>query len=264
MKTATSPRIAHGNFNGLASNYAKFRPGYTEDALSALIGIAGKASSQMDVADVGAGTGIWTRIMANRGFKSMTAVEPNADMRGEGEAGNEGLKISWKEGSAEVTGLPSASFDIVTMASSFHWPDFDKATAEFHRILKPGGVFAALWNPRYIKDNQLLVDIEKKSYEIAPNISRVSSGSSAFVETLTARFADHKLFATPTYIEGRHTARLSREHYIGVWESVNDIRSQMGEVAWGQYMQYIKDVTKDLTHIDCSYLTRMWVMRRKD
>ncbi len=46
------------------------------------------------------------------------------------------------------------------MASSLHWANFDKACDEFHRILRPGGVFVALWNPRFIEANPLLVEIE--------------------------------------------------------------------------------------------------------
>jgi SAM-dependent methyltransferase len=49
---------------------------------------------------------------------------------------------------------------IVRMASSLHWANFDKACDEFHRILRPGGVFVALWNPRFIEANPLLVEIE--------------------------------------------------------------------------------------------------------
>jgi ubiquinone/menaquinone biosynthesis C-methylase UbiE len=261
--TAAAQRIAHGNFTGLAQNYAKYRPAYSEDVLSAILGMAGKAPGQMDVADVGAGTGIWTRMLAQRAFRSVTAVEPNDDMRGQGEAGNEGLSIRWHTGSAEKTELESASVDMLSMASSFHWADFDVATSEFHRALKPGGLFVALWNPRFIKINPLLVQIEEQITKIAPKVSRVSSGSSAFVETLTARFGNHPLFQPPVYIEGRHSAQLTREQYIGVWESVNDIRSQMGEAGWGQFMDYVRDATRDHATIDCSYLTRAWVVRKK-
>ena len=263
MTNVSSQRIGHGNFTGLATNYAKFRPAYSEDVLSAIIGMTGKQPSQMDVADVGAGTGIWTRMLASRGMHSVTAIEPNDDMRGQGAEGNQGLAIEWREGNGEKTGLQDKSMDILTMASSFHWTDFDKATAEFHRVLNADGLFVALWNPRYLKDNPMLVDIENKIYEIAPNVSRISSGSSAFVETLTARFAANAHFTAPVYMEARHTSRLSRDHYIGVWESVNDIRSQMGEAAWTKFMDYVKEITRDLTHIDCSYLTRAWVVRKK-
>ena len=39
---------------------------------------------------------------------------------------------------------------------------FDKATSEFSRVLKPDGCFVALWNPRLIEANPLLVEIERR------------------------------------------------------------------------------------------------------
>ncbi len=33
--------------------------------------------------------------------------------------------------------------DLLTMASSLHWTDFEQAISEFVRVLRPGGVFAA-------------------------------------------------------------------------------------------------------------------------
>jgi hypothetical protein len=47
-----------------------------------------------------------------------------------------------------------------SMASSFHWADFDRARDEFHRILRSGRVFVASWYPRFIEANPLLVEID--------------------------------------------------------------------------------------------------------
>tara|TARA_A100001037_G_C15144143_1_gene635400 strand:+ start:1231 stop:1518 length:288 start_codon:yes stop_codon:yes gene_type:complete len=89
-------------------------------------------------------------------------------MRSEGLAANEGLGIRWLKGSAEDTGLPTSAFDICLMASSFHWAEFDVAMDEFARILRPGGLFVAFWNPRNIEANPLLVEIElRTSVELA-------------------------------------------------------------------------------------------------
>jgi len=55
---------------------------------------------------------------------------------------------------------------------------FTKACDEFHRILRPVGVFAALWNPRFIEANPLLVAIEAEITRLKPDIRHVSSGRS--------------------------------------------------------------------------------------
>src|SRR6202167_5557871 len=152
--------MKHGDFTGLAGDYAKCRPGYAPQVATAILGLLGRDTARVDAADVGAGTGIWTRILATRGLHSVVAVEPNDDMRGQGIETSRETGVAWRKGSAEATGLPDGSVNLVTMASSFHWADFDKACDEFHRILRPHGIFVALWNPRYIEANPLLVEIE--------------------------------------------------------------------------------------------------------
>jgi SAM-dependent methyltransferase len=53
-----------------------------------------------------------------------------------------GLAIDWVQASAEATGLPPASFDIVIAGQCWHWFDKPRATAEAKRLLKPNGLLA--------------------------------------------------------------------------------------------------------------------------
>src|SRR5580658_429983 len=132
-----SVTMKHGDFTGLAGDYAKFRPSYAPQVATAILGYLGLDAASIDAADIGAGTGIWTRMLAARGLRSVVAVEPNDDMRRQGIETSRGTDIAWRKGSAEATGLPDSSADLVCMASSFHWADFDQACEEFHRILRP-------------------------------------------------------------------------------------------------------------------------------
>jgi SAM-dependent methyltransferase len=51
-------------------------------------------------------------------------------------------------GTAEAIDLGDESVDAVTVAQAFHWFDGPAAFAEFHRVLRPGGRVALLWNAR--------------------------------------------------------------------------------------------------------------------
>src|SRR5690606_25421860 len=153
--------------------------------LNGLMALLGKPAEEIDFVDVGAGTGIWTRMVHDTGVKSVIAVEPNDDMRAIGMADSTRTNIRWMSGSAEKTGLPNESADWLSMASSFHWADFESALREFHRVLRPKGRFTALWNPRLIEVNPLLVEIEDYLNTLRPNIQRVSSGRSGITATLT-------------------------------------------------------------------------------
>lgn len=247
--------MKHGDFTELAANYARYRPGYSplvRDAIAGLIPPGGRA------ADVGAGTGIWSRMLFAAGLE-VEAVEPNQAMRQAGAAGHP--HWPWVEGSAEATTLPGGSYDLVTMASSFHWPDFDKAILEFQRILKPSGYFAALWNTRDIAGDPLLEDIEAKIYELVPDLKRVSSGRSEFCDGLTRRLEDSPVFGQVIYLEGHHLERQSPEHYLGLWESVNDIRVQAGPERFQVFMDYVREKTADRPYISAHYKTRAWLAR---
>jgi len=254
--------MKHGDFTGLAENYAKFRPGYAPQVATAILGYVRCDAAAIDAADIGAGTGIWTRTLAARGLRSVVAVEPNDDMRRQGIETSRGTSITWRKGSAEATGLADCSADLVSMASSLHWADFDKACHEFHRILRPGGVFVALWNPRLIEANPLLVEIEALITMLKPDIRRVSSGRSGITERLTEMLSDKPQFAEVLYLEGRHCLHQTPEQYIGAWRSVNDLQVQLGPDRFRKFLELTEKRIAGLTTIETTYVTRAWVARR--
>ena len=254
--------LKHGDYTRLAGDYARFRPGYSPQVATAIVGYVGRAAADIDAADIGAGTGIWTRMLATRGLHSVIAVEPNDEMRGQGIETSRGSDIVWFKGSAEATGLPDGSVDLVSMASSFHWADFDKACDELHRILRPGGVFVALWNPRFIEANPLLVEIEAELARIKPDIRRVSSGRSGITERLTDMLSAKPQFAEVLYLEGRHSAHQTPAQYIGAWRSVNDLQVQLGPDLFRKFLDFAEKRIAGLTAIETTYVTRAWAARR--
>jgi ubiquinone/menaquinone biosynthesis C-methylase UbiE len=255
--------LRSGDFTGLAEDYSQSRPDYSPSVLAALIGLLDRPFADADAADVGAGTGIWTRMVQRKGPRSLVAVEPNDDMRAHGIRDSADLPIKWLAGSAETTGLADASCDWVTMASSFHWVDFDAGVREFHRILRPGGRFTAVWNPRLTETNPLLVEIEDQLKSLCPHIRRVSSGRSGITETLTDRLLASRYFEDVVQIEGRHTIDMPPDRYISAWRSVNDVRVQMGAELFERFLAYLEVRLAGLASIDATYLTRAWSARRK-
>ena len=251
-----------GDYTGLAGDYARFRPGYAPQVATAILGYVRRAAADLDAADIGAGTGIWTRQLASRGLRSVVAVEPNDEMRGQGIETSRGMNITWRKGCAEATGLPDASFDLVTMASSLHWADFEPACAEFQRILRPGGVFAALWNPRCLEANPLLLEIEAQISRLKPCLQRVSSGRSGITERLTDLLGAQPKFCELLYLEGRHSQHQTPEQYLGAWRSVNDVQVQLGPELFKMFLDFVERRIAGLEVIETVYLTRAWVVRR--
>lgn len=258
----TKTAMKHGDFTGLAGDYARFRPGYAPQVGTAVLSYVGRELAGIDAVDIGAGTGIWTRSLAARGLRSVLAVEPNDDMRAQGIEGSRDTNIVWRKGSAEATGLPDHSADLVSMASSLHWADFDQACDEFHRILRPGGVFAALWNPRLIEVNPLLVEIEAQIALLKPGIERVSSGRSGLTERLTDMLSAKPQFSEVLYLEGRHSVHQTPAQYLGVWRSVNDLQVQLGPELFERFLNFIENRIAGVKSIETTYLTRAWAVRR--
>lgn len=257
----TAANLKLGEYTGLGESYSRYRPGYSESVLAALGGLLRRPVATLDAVDVGAGTGIWSRMLAGAGFRSVTAVEPNDDMRSHGIGDSAGTGIVWRAGTGEATGLADGCCDLVSMASSFHWVDFDKGTAEFRRILRPGGHFVALWNPRYIEANPILVEIETRLREMKPDMKRVSSGRSGLTERLTEMLEASPHFEDVVYVEGRHVAVLSVDQYIGAWRSVNDIQVQLGANGFAAFLDFIRNRLEGMPSVEATYLTRAWVAR---
>jgi SAM-dependent methyltransferase len=260
----TATTIQHGNFDSLAGDYAQYRPGYAPSVVPVILSLVGAEPARIDAADIGAGTGIWTRMLAAQHLRSVTAVEPSDEMRRQGMRTSQAFNIEWRRGSAEETGLPTGAYDLVSMASSFHWTDFDRACAEFQRILRPGGRFVALWNPRMVELNPLLAEIEQEITKLNPSVKRVSSGRSGLTGQLT-----EKLWATPgfddvVYLEARHSAKQTVEQYLGAWRSVNDLRVQLGPELFNRFLDVVERKTAGLREIETTYLTRAWVARRSE
>jgi len=136
-----------GRFSNRADEYARYRPTYPREAIDALLRGLG-APETLHAVDVGAGTGISSRLLAERGVR-VTAVEPNREMR-EAAAGDS--RVTFVDGTAETLPVPDGAADLVLAAQAFHWFRAAPAVREMARALKAGGRLALMWNRRSVQD----------------------------------------------------------------------------------------------------------------
>lgn len=98
--------------------------------------------------DAGAGRGIASFALAKDGF-SVTALEPDpSPLVGSGAirslANETGLPITIEENLSERLPFADATFDVIfARAVLHHIAELPAAMREFHRVLRPGGVFLA-------------------------------------------------------------------------------------------------------------------------
>jgi SAM-dependent methyltransferase len=134
------------SFGSAAAGYAKFRPGYPQQAVRCAVGLAPDT-----VLDLGAGTGKLTAaLVALRDADSLPrqiiAVEPDEQMLAALRRAVPGVRTEL--GSAEQIPVPDSSVQVITVGQAMHWFQLDAALPEMSRVLRPGGRLAALWNSR--------------------------------------------------------------------------------------------------------------------
>jgi SAM-dependent methyltransferase len=138
------PAVAAAGFSAAADAYERGRPGYPDAAVAWVAERVGIGPGRT-VLDLAAGTGKLTRSLVPLGAR-VVAVEPVDAMR---EKLLEVLPaVEALPGTAEAIPLPDASVDAVVVAQAFLWFDAQRALAEIHRVLRPGGGLASMWNSR--------------------------------------------------------------------------------------------------------------------
>ena len=160
-------------FTDRVADYVRYRPDYPPALLAWLRDSLGM-SPAWTIADIGAGTGISSKLFLDAGHE-VVAVEPNAAMRGAAVAwlgGNPGF--SAVDGRAEATGLADASVDLVSAAQAFHWFDQQAVKPEWRRILRPGGLVAVYWNSRRLTGTAFLEGYERLLQDYGLDYSSVS------------------------------------------------------------------------------------------
>lgn len=199
-----------GSFRGKAQLYAKYRPQYSKEYKKFLYETL-RLSKDSTVADIGAGTGIHTKILAEITDK-VFAVEPDGEMLNEFQlqlVNQE--RIITVQGSAEDTGLPDACVDYVTVAQAFHLFDRKKSLTEFKRILRSSGILVLVWNSKE-HDNALFYDNEAVIKKYCPNYCREVHARSFFEDSYKECFTPNSY--TFTYLHQDSTEFLDKKTFI--------------------------------------------------
>ncbi|OKI37197.1 methyltransferase type 11 [Saccharothrix sp. CB00851] len=142
MVTGDDLRARRANsFGARAAAYAEHRPDYPAEAIRWVLEPLGEGPHR--VLDLAAGTGQLTGGLLAEGHY-VTAVEPDEAMLSELVRHHGAVRAL--PGTAERIPLPDGTVDAVVVGQAFHWFDPARALPEIARVLRPGGVLAALWN----------------------------------------------------------------------------------------------------------------------
>ncbi len=129
------------NYFALASaaeRYARGRPHFHRLAVARIAAISGPIGRALDV---GCGTGLSTRALAEFAA-TVVGTDLSAEMLAQAEPHP---RATYLAAPAEAQPFADASFDLVTVCQAFHWFDQERFLAEANRLLGPGG-WLALYN----------------------------------------------------------------------------------------------------------------------
>ena len=194
-------------FNKKVTNYIKYRPNYSPEMITTLINQIGLNSKSV-VADIGAGTGIFTRQLADY-VGSVYAVEPNIPMFEALEVlSKSNLNIVFINAPAESTTLPDNSVDCICVAQAFHWFDKDKTKREFKRILRKSGKVILIWNWPVI--NNIVIEYDKLLTKYCPEFKGYNDDSKSFDKDYSGFFSNGY-----SHYEFENYQKLVKESFIG-------------------------------------------------
>jgi SAM-dependent methyltransferase len=244
-------------FAGVADDYERGRPGYPAEAVDAIrMGLMLDAGAR--IADLGAGTGKLTRVLAAAGF-DVVAVEPLPALRARLEAEQPGLPTI--AGTAEDLPLPDASVDVVACADAFHWFDGARAVPELARVIRPEGGLALLWNepaeertgtPPWAVEIRALVEALRPDH---PGFSK-DQGRGAVTASPD--------FDTLHYAEARHVHQTDRAGVLAAIASISYV-SALPEPERRALLNTADDVLAraGVEKIEAPLRTTVWTARRR-
>ncbi|MGF9873969.1 class I SAM-dependent methyltransferase [Bacillus tropicus] len=176
------------NFTDKADIYAKYRPSYPDEYIEYLL-LANELNENQIVADIGSGTGIFSRQLLESGLH-VIGVEPNDDMR---KMAEQSLKryprFQSIKATAEHTTLKENSVDLVTVAQAFHWFDKEAFKIECQRILKQKAHVALVWNCRDVT-SPLIKENAEICQKTCPTFKGFSGGIDETPEVFNSFFKD--------------------------------------------------------------------------
>jgi len=137
------------NWDAASQDYARYRPGYPKSFFRLLrclgLGLAGQR-----ILDLGTGTGALAVPFAQQGARVTGLDLSQGQLAAARQAARRhGVRLTFRTGPAEATGLRAHSFDVISASMCWAYFDPKRVVPEVVRLLVPGGhllIASLLWD----------------------------------------------------------------------------------------------------------------------
>ena len=250
-------------FDHCAADYARYRPGYPDGVFEALEVEAGAPAGRR-AADVGAGSGIFSRALVDRGW-GVLAVEPSPAMLQHvlapaSSAGPAATNIRCICATAEATALADGCVTLVTAAQAFHWFNPPYALAEFARILEPGGALALVWNNREAAGSAFVETYEDLIGQYNPRYQREYRR-----QDWPGKMAASGAYEPAAYRRFDRVWTPSADALVGFSRSVSYLRNVLSREHWPRFEEDLRaTMRRHFGRGPCAVPLRtdLWIARR--
>jgi SAM-dependent methyltransferase len=207
-------------FGAVAAAYERYRPGYPDELVDAVLEYAGHPIRT--AFEIGAGTGKATRAFAARGIK-VTATDPDEAMLDElrRHVPADGVEVI----QCTLEGAPTAStYDLVFAGASLHWTDPHTRWTRVAGLLRPAGVVASFGGPGFLAAPALEAAVKEATAEFLKD-DAFPSPDSAMSEA-AMQWPGNELVESPLFTDvQQHTVprrqKVSAGDYIGLLSTVS-------------------------------------------
>lgn len=201
-------------FNQMADYYDKYRPGYPQEIITAIIKKANLVAGSK-LLEIGAGSGKATKQFSDFGFEIL-CIEPGVNLVNLGNENFKGKTIKFIASRFEDYSAPSEYFDVIFSAQAFHWVDQPIGYKKCAGTIKKGGYLAPFWNIDIFNDTEIdrdLVTILDKYNGFVSCLTEENFNKRT--EYITNGILESGLFSKPELTRLCWEKSYSAEEYLG-------------------------------------------------
>ena len=251
--------ISPERFGALAQAYDRGRPTYPAELIEDVLALCDPARQR--IAEVGAGTGKATELLASAGW-DLLAIEPSEEMAAIARRRCRHLpQVQVVVSSFEDSAVEPGEFGLVVSAQAWHWVAAPTRTIKAHEALSPSGRLALIWTHPVWDEMTLRGAFAALYASVAPELLRSGPWFPGFdgphgAEKPTEAEMEGRFGPITTHAY-RWTQAYSAAHYLDLLRSFPEHDLLPGPVRTALFDGSVQEIERDGGTVEMQYETRL-------